>query len=172
MNKIQSILALICLSLALSVSAQAKQTTTLTLVMTAQHFEPAQQWSQVKAAGIQSKLNDLVGSDYPGFRGTADIEMATKVKNDSYWMPTGGGDSIWISRYTGLITLRMNSFAYAFDQQTEKFPGMTCDEAEVEGRRLHPRAFFSEFETYKEGSIFHRVHGCAFTSYSIVPVTN
>ncbi len=167
MNRSLSILILLGLSFTISTAAQAKQVSSLTFSHVTEYNGRSQEWAQTEARRFQARIDGVVGTSNPDFHGSADVTVSTRVRNDTYWLP---GSMATVYRYTGLVTLRMNNFAYAFDEVTEKFPGMGCDEAEVEGRRLHPHAFYSELESYKEGNIFHRVHGCAFTSYSIVSV--
>ena len=171
MNKKSKILALL-FSIASLQAAPVLAALKTTLNFTSTYsgygsYDRAKNWAETKAQALSPQIDAIVGSAYPGFRGTADVAITNKVHNVSYATSDGVHH-----RYQGIVSLYMKNTAYAFDETVEKFPGMSCEEAEVEGRMHYPHAFYSRLETYTEGSVFHRVNGCALTAYSVVAVTN
>ena len=169
MNKKYTAFTILFLTSLFSLTAQAKQTTTVEI---SSHYfgnyDNALRWTQTRKPQIQSEIDAAASSSLPGFRGSADVTVSARVRNDSMSGFEGPEDR----RFTGVLNLHLDNPAYAFEQTSDKFPGMTCGEAEVEGRRLHPHAFFSTYGEYAEGGIFHRVRGCKYESASVTAVTN
>ncbi len=160
MNRRYVALASLALVSIMSHTAQATQTTTINISRYFVNRFDASDWVKTREHQIQSKLDSAVSASLPDFRGSADVTPSTRIANDG----SGG--------YTAIISIHLDNPAYAFERTLDKFPGMTCGEAEVEGRRRHPHSFLDTYSEYREGRAFHRVRGCEHESTSIAPVAN